>query len=207
MSCSIFRRVISARSPATSISSGLAGYVSAPPSSPSCSATHSFFRARSNAGFPYPSSRQFNIEITKKNSQLLHLSKTVNLFFSAQIRRNDRLSSTERMPFKTCLANLEGYPNHWKEKLIMKIHLLAMIAGAVIANVAFASVASGYVPAPLYRPRSEYPHSKCGQSTQTIGNNGSAQRHFESYFGNTKEYNIESGKLAVQLICTEYSNE
>jgi hypothetical protein len=169
------------------------------------SATGSSFWARTNAGFLIHPPDNSVLKLPEK-SQLLRLSKTVNLFFPAQIRRNDRLSSTERMPFKTCFANLEGYQNHWKEKLLMKIHLLAMIAGVVVANVAFASVASGYVPAPLYRLKSDYPHSKCGQSTQSIGTNGRAQQHLDSSFGNEKAYNIESGRLAVQLICTEYSN-
>jgi hypothetical protein len=80
----------------------------------------------------------------------------------------------------------------------MKTKLVAAMLAAVVASIAAPAFASGYGPAPFYRPSVGAPDSQRGQSTLTLaaGRNDTADTQ-HSYGGMTADSSQSGSHAAV----------
>ncbi len=75
----------------------------------------------------------------------------------------------------------------------MKSRLMTIVAGAVIASAAAPAFASGYGPAPHYRPDVGASSSQRGPSEQTVTAERNAQSPNDTSVGGTRSYAVQSG--------------
>lgn len=78
----------------------------------------------------------------------------------------------------------------------MKRNLLATLLIAASATLAAPAFASGYGPAPFYRPAVGAPASQQGQSAQTIAAEQNAQGADATAFGGSNDTLAQSGTRA-----------
>jgi hypothetical protein len=80
----------------------------------------------------------------------------------------------------------------------MKTKLVAALLAAVVASLAAPAFASGYGPAPFYRPQVGAPDSQRGQSTLTLAaERGDAADTRHSYGGMTVDSSQSGSRVAV----------
>ncbi|WP_460903047.1 hypothetical protein [Paraburkholderia jirisanensis] len=79
----------------------------------------------------------------------------------------------------------------------MKIKLTAIIIAAALSGTAFSAFASGYGPAPFYRPSVGAPASQRGVSTQTLHAEAQDANEKADAYGGVRDDDSQAGKRAV----------
>ena len=91
----------------------------------------------------------------------------------------------------------------------MKSKFLAALLIAATASIAAPAFASGYGPAPSYRPSVGAPASQQGQNAQTVAadrNNSAVNSANDSYGGVTASSSESGGRESVRSFDRLYSN-
>lgn len=80
----------------------------------------------------------------------------------------------------------------------MKTKLIAALLVAASASIAAPAFASGYGPAPFYRPNVGAPASQQGQSAQTVAAERAQQQGVDSSYGGVAGVATQSGSPSAQ---------
>ncbi|MBN3855185.1 MULTISPECIES: hypothetical protein [unclassified Paraburkholderia] len=80
----------------------------------------------------------------------------------------------------------------------MKTKLIAALLVAASASIAAPAFASGYGPAPFYRPNVGAPASQQGQSAQTVAAERAQQQGVDSSYGGVAGASTQSGAHNAQ---------
>jgi hypothetical protein len=91
-----------------------------------------------------------------------------------------------------------GYPLNFHSESVMKNRLLVALLVAVSTSLAGPAFASGYGPAPFYRPSVGAPASQRGQNAQTVvAERNQANGLAAEAYGGTVAQTTQSGRTSV----------